>query len=564
MGKKVIVCLLIFSISLSLASCQTDQGYLQPDILNQGLDNESNINNDVVIDRGPVKGGTLNLFSTFPDTMNPMLTKNIYVRDFLSFIYEGLVRLDEKQRPEPVLSDKWYASEDGLVWNFHIREGVIWSDGIPFTADDIEFTMNKLFNDNSDSIYKKLLQNITTFAAVDSSNFRIILRKPNSFTAETMTFPIIPSHLPEVALKKADFKPIGTGPYIFFEYQERKSVVLKRNEEWWQAGADKSKSIPLFDNIKIKLYSSPEDSADAFQTNSIDAACLGMEDIEKYDTRTDLIIKKYCSRDFEFLAFNLRNPVFADVSVRKAVAASIDREDLIKNILGGYAVMSDMPVNPDSWLLEGLKVITANSSGVLKPNEILLAGGWKENEKGYYKIFNGVKKQLEIVLMVNKNNRRRILTADKICGQLIASDISSKVEVLPWDTMYGLIDSGKFDMAYTGCRITQVPDVSFLYSNSYLPSFMPLPDNIARNISGYGSNEANSRIELMYEEIDNIKRKNIFSDLKVILNKDMPYIGLFFLDNAMIYKKNVRGSLEPYVWNRYNDIAGWYLPDLQQ
>ena len=567
MKIRVMAVILILSICPALVSCQLYSD--NPELEKMDLGSNSGIykNNDDVMDRGPVKGGTLDLFSTIPDTLNPLLTKNTFVSDFLSFVYEGLVRLDEKQRPVPVLSDTWSVSSDGLIWNFHIRDGVLWNDGSALTAEDVEFTVESLLNARMDSVYKRLLQNVTTFAAVDSSNFKLVLRKPNSFTAEMMTFPILPGYLAEKVYAPGNFKPVGTGPYKFVSYTENRSVILERNEDWWYPDTlddnkdDNKKEFMYIDQINIKLYNSPEDAINAFQTCDIDAACVNVDDFNKYDGRTDLVIKKYLSRDFEFLAFNLYNPVFADVSVRKAVAAAIDKEKILSDVLYGHGAVADLPINPDSWLLE--EQSAEKETAGKQPRDILLEGGWKENEAGFYKTFAGVKKKLEIELQVNKENNRRIMIAEKICEQLNKSGIKSTVVVTPWKELFNLIDTKKFGVAYTGCRITQVPDISFLYSNTYLPLFYPVQEDAGRNISGYDNAEVNSYIDMIFKENDQDKKKKLFSDMKKIIDEDSPYIGLFFLNNAIIYRKSVRGSLEPYIWNRYNDITGWYLPALQ-
>lgn len=564
MRIKSILFILVIIINLTLVSCQSEYDDLSYEKLNNDLNSGIYKNNDDIMDQGPVKGGTLNLFSTDPDTLNPLLTTSSNVSDFLSFIYEGLVALNEKQQPEPLLSDKWSVSPDGLIWNFHIRDGVQWSDGKAFTAEDVEYTFNFLLGANVDSVYKKQLQNISTYTAADSSNFRVALIKPNSFTAEMMTFPILPAHLQEHAFDTADFKPVGTGPFKFEVYLKEKSVTLKKNEGWWyiHAGEGSSDNILLMDEICIKLYRSAEDAINAFQVYDIDVSGINMDDINKYASRTDMIIKKYPSREFEFLAFNLNNPVAADISVRKAVAAAIDRQKLLREILNGNGVVCDLPIHPASWLWDGIQ-----SSPVLSKaqssRDILLEGGWKERESGFYKTLGGISRKLEIELLVNNNNSRRVLVAEGICRQLLEAGIAAKVTSLPWKSLYNQIDTGKFTFVYTGCRITQVPDISFLYSNNYLPAYLPLENNIGRNISGYYSQEVNNLIHSLYAETDQEKQKNAFTALKNILDADLPYIGLFFLDNAVIYRNTVRGSLKPFVWNKYHDITGWYLPDFR-
>lgn len=559
---RVTAVILMLLISLSLVSCQPGPGDI--DFQNIGFDSNSGIykNTDDIMDKGPVKGGTLNLFSTIPDTLNPLQTKNYYVSDFLGFIYEGLVRLDKNQKPQPMLSDAWDVSGDGLVWNFHIREGIRWHNGDSLTAEDVEFTVEAILSTKMDSVYKKLLENITTFAAVDSSNFKLVLRKPNSFTAETMTFPIVPRSLAMKVYDTKDFKPVGTGPYKYLGETEKKSVTLERFGTWWYPSVSKEegRGYLYMDRININLFGSPDDAMNAFQTSDIDAAGVAMEDFSKYDGRTDLIIKNYLSRDFEFLAFNLRNPVLADISVRKAIEAAVDREKIRRDVLYGHGVVADLPVNPDSWLFEGQQAVEKESR---RSVDILTEGGWKESDGRFYKSFGGGRKYLELEILVNNNNSRRNMIAGNISDQLNNAGIKTTVKVLPWKDMFKLIDAGKYDLASTGCRITQVPDISLLYSNPYLSSYFPLQEDLVRNISGYSNPMVDNYIGMIFSENDQEKRKGYFSNMKNIIDQDLPYLGLFFLNDAVIYRKSVRGNLAPYTWSKYNDITGWYLPDLQ-
>ena len=470
-----------------------------------------------------------------------------------------MVKLNEKQSPIPALSDKWYASEDGLIWNFHIRNGIHWGDGKNFTAEDVAYTVDFLMRSSVDSVYSTLLTNVATYAAVDSSNFKLVLKKPDSLTAERMTFPIIPKHLTKSSDKNNSNKPVGTGPYLYNSYVKDKYIQLKKNDNWWylEARSDKSSELLFIDTIYIKLYKNSTDDINAFQSGEIDSMSIGVNDLNKYEGRTDIYLKKYVSRNFEFLAFNLNNPIFGDISVRKAIAAAIERSKIIKEVYNDDAISGDLPVIPDSWMFENKP---GEASTSLNPRDILLEGGWKEKTNGFRKNINGVSKKLEVELLVNENNSRRIAVAEKICIQLVNAGIPAKVIKLSWNDLFARIDKSQFDLVYTGCRTTQIPDISFLYSIPYITSYSPLQDNPGRNISGYNSTIVNSYIDMLYKVNDNEAKMDIYSNIKTQIASDIPYIGFCFLKEGMIYKKNIRGSLEPFTWNRYYNITEWYKP----
>ncbi len=541
-----------------------------------------------VLDRGPVKGGTLKMFSTKPDTFHPLLTKNIYTSDFLSFVYEGLTRLDEKQQAVPVLSDHWSVSGDGLIWNFHIRDSVKWHDGQTLTAHDVEFTVKTLLTSGMDSVYKPFLLNIVTYAAVDSSNFKIVISKPNSFTPEMMTFPIIQ----ENQLKQEDtltvpggFQPIGTGPYRFVSYTEGESAVLKYNEGWWYAaeeGFDIQKSMYL-ETILMNVFVNPDDAMGAFQAGEIDITTIEASDYVKYKGRTDLVIKRYTSRDYEFLALNLKNPVIADEFARKAIALAIDRDRLVNDILPGEAEAAAMPVLPSSWISDIEEsndatgniyndVVTNTTDGAINtsgaaieaktPKEALLAGGWKESKQGYYKFIGGMRRYLKVEIIVNSTNSTRVRAAEKICSMLEQAGITAECKQLGWSDLLTTLNTGKYDIAFTGCRIPQIPDISYLYSSNYLPSQLPAKPESARNIAGYFSLQVDEYIEALFRENSVDRKRTIYSKLMDTISKDTPYIGLYFLRDAMVYSKNIKGPIKPDTWNRYYDMTHWYKPEL--
>lgn len=565
--KKQIACFLVLLVlCLPMVSCQTSDELERLTRLGMEGNGEGvRKENDEIMDRGPEKGGVLRVFTTQPDTLNPVLTRNSYVQDFLSFVYESMVRLDSKQQPEPLLADRWSVSEDCLTWNFHIRSHMTWHDGQPISAQDVEFTVETILNSRVDSIYKSIFDNIATFAAVDNENFKVVLRRPNSFFAEMMTFPVLPKHKFQKAgfiAANKDFKPVGSGPYKFVSFDGESKVVLKANPDWWylkQPGIKTSERMYIGE-INVMVYPSSKEVINAFQTGDIDVACIDADELGKYVGRTDLIMKKYPSRNYEFLTFNLTSPIFGDKAVRHAIATTIDKDDLLKSVYQGGAAEADLPVNPHSWLADDAatdRPDLANARTILEEN------GWKLDDKGYYKVIGSARKDLKLELLVNNNNSYRVSAAGVIADQLTKAGIPATVVELPWEELLARLDSRKYDLAMMGCRITSIPDLSFLYDARYLTSFQPVNGDAGRNIAGYQNADVNAHIGRIFGMSDTERRKTEFVQMKRILDDEVPYIGLYFLNNAVIYRKNVRGSLLPHTWNKYWDITRWYMPDLQ-
>lgn len=595
--SKYLVLLFILCLSFPISACQygpeLEQLQMQQYESIGDADDEYKADYDI-LDKGPVSGGELNLFTTEPDTLNPILTKNTYVSDFLGLIYEGLTSLDEKQQPVPKLSDTWSVSADGLIWNFHIRDNVKWQDGQLFTASDVEFTVQLLMNAGIDSVYKPLVQNIATYTAVDSSNFKLVLSKPNSFLPEMMTFPILPKHQfkqKDILSSKDDFDPIGTGPYQFESYTDKKLVSLKADRNWWYMGInDNSKGSMYIEKVNVKVCKNTDDAIGLLQTGDIDVVCIDSGDFSKYRGRTDLTIKKYTSREFEMLAFNLKNPVMSDKYVRKAISLAIDRNKLISEVLPGDSYAAEVPILPESWIsnLEGvtvdasvLKGLSASSSANITesavntaavtntaitattPKEALLQGGWKESKQGYYKTIGGVRRYLKVEILVNSNNSTRVQAAQNICSQLTPAGIQAVCTQVQWNDLLTKVNTSNYGVAFIGCRIPQIPDFSYLYSSSYLPATLLGAYENARNISGYYNMQLDTYINGLFKENSEDRKKVYYKAALEQISNDTPYIGLYFTRNAVIYSKNLRGPLGPYTWNRYNDVIHWYKPQQQ-
>ncbi|MCX7711069.1 MAG: peptide ABC transporter substrate-binding protein [Clostridia bacterium] len=553
--KKVSILLIIMLLAtILLTSCKLPEEMGKAEE-KQELDSVLNKNKDDVMDSGPVRRGTLKLFSTKPDNLNPVLTNNIYIQNASKMVFESLVKLDKKQKPVPMLAEKWEVSPDGLMWTFYLKQNIQWHDKMPFSSEDVEFTIATILNPASNSVYRKNIENITTFASIDRNTFRIALKKPNSFTPELMTFPIIPKHYyvgEDVIKSQRNMKPVGTGPYKFLEYQENSVIKFIMNENWWNSKNNEKNApeLPYIHDVEVKIFDNVKDSLSAFQTRDIDSTVIMTGDSSKFSGRTDLTIKKFPSNHFEFIAFNLSNPILSDKVVRQAIAHAVNKTKLIDDILPGDAIASDLPVIPDTWLYD-TNVLNYTPSPS-KAKELLIQNGWKEENEVLRKRINGINTALELEILVNEDNETRFKAATAISEQLKAAGINLKVRKLPWEDEFKLINSRKFDMVLLGSTTTSIPDISFLYSSSEIAS--------GRNISGYSNKSVDTYLEQMSTENDSSYKKALFLNMKSMINDEVPYIGLYFYNHAMLYNKKVKGELDPYLWDIMNNMTKWYIP----
>ncbi len=566
--KKTLKALLLFLIiSLILTSCTVN--------LKRNISEEDAVYEDKydVIDKGPVKGGSIRLFSTPVDTMNPLLTNNTYVQDFLGLVFEGLYTLDYSQQPIPVLAKSSSISADGLTLTIFLRENIKWHDKMPFKPEDVVFTINTLMDKNNVSVYSKNVQHIES-ATANGNAVILKLKQPYSFIKYELTFPIIPAHhfLNEKLndkKSKANMTPVGTGPYSLNTYNEKSGIKLKLNGDWWNAdGAVHMEENPVIENfnepinndtgkntlrypylstIEVKIINTAGGSNKAFQARDIDVLPAEYSEFRKYIGRTDINLKRFAGKNFEFLTLNLKKGPLADKRLRNALNYLIDKKQLIDTSASGIAVPAEIPVTPNSWVYKLIDFEQKNSEG--KAKDLLKQSGYVLDSKNKY-----VKRgsALSLKLIVNDGNSLRNNTANVIASQLGKRGVTVQVSTLPWDSYLKALKSGAYDMALSGYRVSSVPDLSFAYSTDDIQTGL--------NVAGYSNTEVDGYLNQILTEYNSDTQKNLYLNLLNAVMDDRPYIGLYFINDAMMYSKNIKGAVNPYIWNKYYDITKWYLP----
>ena len=247
------------------------------------------------------------------------------------------------------------------------------------------------------------------------------------------------------------------------------------NEDWWQLDADESlRSEGMYiEHIRVNIFNKVEHAMGVFQSGDVDVAGISVNEYLKYMGRTDITIRNYTSRDFEFISMNLEDPVLSDIYARRAIALSIDRKSIISELLRGAAEEADLPVLPSCWLEDAREACPGQETGAggqaqessengvpedaedvagnngegdaqpvsgdaadlysaRTPEEVLTLGGWKQSQQGYYKVIKGSRRHLELEMLVNSNNSLRVRAAEMICGQLEQAGIKSN-----WCSFHG-------------------------------------------------------------------------------------------------------------------------------
>ena len=152
------------------------------------------------------------------DTLNPLASYMQVGFEVFLLVYDPLVRYDENFEPTGCLAESWETSEDGLTWTFHLKDGVKWHDGEPFTSEDVKFTYDTMMESGLGYMYSTYLAGIDSVECPDANTVVIKTDEPKANMLMNTT-PILPKHIwseikPEELETYANEKPIGTGPFL--------------------------------------------------------------------------------------------------------------------------------------------------------------------------------------------------------------------------------------------------------------------------------------------------------------------------------------------------------------
>jgi peptide/nickel transport system substrate-binding protein len=301
-----------------------------------------------VVAQDEPSGGTLVVAAdTEPANLNPAIVASNGVFYVSSKVIEALAEMDYETGLRPLLATSWSGSDDGLTFTVNLREGVTWHDGEPFTSADVAFSAMEVWKPfgNLGRVFFANLESVDTpddHTAV--FNFSAPMPPQLMENALPALTHVVPKHILEgTELANPDapnpynLAPVGTGPYVFTEYQPGVLYRLTANEDYWGGR-------PSIDEIIFQFLPDAASKAAALETGDIHLtafSAIPLLDLQRIDDIEGLsaITEGYEGLTYAItLDFNHRNPILADPDVRKALRMAVDPQVIIDTVFHGYGV----------------------------------------------------------------------------------------------------------------------------------------------------------------------------------------------------------------------------------
>jgi peptide/nickel transport system substrate-binding protein len=483
----------------------------------------------------------------------PLLASDSASHEIAGMVYNGLVKYDKDMNIVGNLAESWDITAKGLVITFHLRKGVKWHDGQPFTAADVLYTYQVTVDPKTPTAYAEDFRAVKKAEVLDDYTFRVTYDKPFAPALISWSSSILPRHLlsgTDITQSLLKRHPIGTGPYKFKEWVAGQKIVLVSNPDYFEGR-------PYIDGQITRII--PDTATMFLELRAQNLGMMGLTPLQ-YTRQTENNLFKnnfnkyrYLSFAYTYLGYNLKNPLFTDKRVRQAISYAINKDEIISGVLLGLGKPATGPYKPGSWAYND-KVQNYNYNPQ-KARELLREAGWtKLNSDG---VLEKDGKPFVFEIVTNQGNETRQKCAEIIQRQLKDIGITVKIRILEWSAFVtNFINKRRFDAVILGWTIPLDPDAYDVWHSSKTK-----PEEL--NFISYNNPEADEMLVKGRSTFDQNQRKKYYDRFQEILAEDQPYTFLYVPEALIITHNRFRGIQPAPIGLEYNFIK-WYVPKDEQ
>ena len=501
--------------------------------------------------RNPDAGETI-VFAMLGDAsyLNPVLAGDSASAEINDLVYNGLVKYDKDLVLVGDLALSWEVRDGGKTIIFKLRENVKWHDGRPFTADDAVFTYQCLVNPDIISPRSGRFKMIESVEAPDAHTLVVKYSMAYSPALESWGLGLIPRHIfdqGDFDKNPANRKPVGTGAYRFVKWVSGEQIVLEKNSEYFEETG----------NISRIIYRIIPDSSVQFlelRKQGIDSMGLTPHQY-KYNTDDEGFSGnynkfRYPAFQYAYMGYNLKNPLFEDRIVRRAISRAIDKKAIVDAVLLGYGGQIHSNYPPSSWAYN--PDVEKFGYDPARAMALLDEAGWKDSDGDGWRDRNG--RKFAFTLLTNQGNKTREEAATIIQSQLKDVGIEVSIRILEWATLINRhIDRRDFDAVVLGWSLAVDPDCYSLWHSSEARAG-------GFNFVSYKNPEVDALIEKGRMSFDREERKMIYGRIQELIAGDQPYCFLYAPDSLTVVASRFRG-IEPTRAGISHNFLKWYVPE---
>lgn len=489
-------------------------------------------------------------------TLIPMLAGDSASQDVAGQLYLPLLKYDKNLNLVGQLAESWTVSKDNLTLTFHLRPGLAWTDGVPFTAADCAFTLKLMQDKHTQSPFKSDYDKIVRFEASDAHTFVVHYAEPFSPALSSWaSLAILPAHVfkgQDIMQTPLARHPKATiGPYTLADWQPQQSILMRANPHYYDG--------PVWISERLtRIIPDPSTQFLELAAGHLDVMNLTPIQYKRlFDTkpilRRDYKRYRYLGFGYTYLGFNLKRAPFDDVRVRRAITYAIDRQEIVNGVLLGLGDVIASPYKPGTYWVD--KAVQPRAFDPAKAKALLAEAGWADHNGDGLIDKDG--KPFRFTILTNNGNKQRADAATIIQKRLRQIGIDVQIRLVEWSAFISnFIDTHNFDAVILGWGLSPEPDQYSIWHSSQTG-----PHQF--NFISYANPVVDKALVDARRTFDKTRRKHDYDVMQEQIHKDAPIVFLFAPYSLPVIHKRVHG-VEPAPagigWNSEH----WFVPKAEQ
>lgn len=481
-------------------------------------------------------------------------------------LYNGLVELDQELKIGPGIAKSWEVSDDGKSYTFILRDDIYFHDhevfkggkGRKVTAHDVAYSFKRIidpatastgawiFNDKVLSDKNGAISD-TAFLAVNDSTFNIYLNEPFIAFLEILTMPyafIVPQEAVEKYGKDFRANPVGTGPFVFKQWDEGNAIIMHRNPEYWKKD-ENGEQLPYLDAVQISFITDRKSEFLTFMQGKLDFLSgvregsrdliLNNDGTVQDDFKGKFTVRKEPYLNTEYIGFQLDptnlkdpNPALQDKRVRQALNYAINKKEMIAYFRNNIGIPGHSGMVPPSLPSFNQDKVPGYSYNPKKARELLSVAGYSF-EKPLIMRLSTVAEHKELAEYMQKKWSE--------IGVQVTIDINQG------PAHQETVDNGRAPF-FMKSWLGDYPDAENYLALFYSKNFSPAGPNKTHFV--------NKEFDKLYEqaklERDVQKRWELYQAMDRIVVEEVPVIVLYYDEVLRLTQNNIEG-LEPNPMN---------------
>jgi peptide/nickel transport system substrate-binding protein len=476
------------------------------------------------------RGGVVVIGTTQkPRHLNAAVQSGIATMMPAAQLFASPLRMDAQWKPQPYLAESFELSSDNRSVRLVLRQGAVFHDGRPITAEDVKFSIETI----RDHHPFRTMYGPVNAVTIDNERTAVVrLSEPHPallLAMSTSLTPIIPKHLfgdgtdPKVHPRNAN--PVGSGPFRLVEFKPGEHIIMERFDRFFL------KDLPKLDRLIVREYKDPSSLLLAFERGEIDIhAQIGdprdLERARKVPGVQMVAGAGPAIGPLIWLAFNTKSPKLADKRVRQAISFALDRKLILGQLLGGLHKASTGPIASGSPFYSA--EVEKYEHNLAKAAKLLDDAGLKPGA-------NGTRLSLDVDAIPSSAELKTLQEYTKPALAKVGIEVNIRLSP-DFPTWARRVSSGQFEMTIDSVWNWGDPVIGV--HRTWLSSNIR-PGVIWSNTQGYSNPKVDQLLADAGKEMNTAKRKALYKEAQKIIVDDCPVAFLYESVNTEGYRGTV-------------------------